>query len=215
MRQVGRVLSFFVFTAMLTAAALVSCGSSDSGGTGPSAPVDASDGRSYPYTVPDAPCKIVIDQPPELPRYHVTVGTVVDYDSNPPSSGPHYEHWAAFQEFTTPVDRRYYVHDLEHGAIVFTYLCADDAGGCQDVRDLFHSAVASLPNDATCLALHEGVRVRTVITPDPLLDVPIAASAWGWTYQASCIDLASLEDFVREHYRHGPEDFCNEGLTSF
>jgi len=207
MHPAGRSLSLFAVTATCASLTLLSCGSDST----PAATPDASDGRTYPYTVPNAPCSIVIDHPTELPRYHVPPGTPVDYDSNPPSSGPHYDRWGAYQEVTAPLDERNYVHDLEHGAIVFVYKCADDAGGCTDVRNLFHDAVASLPNDQLCLEAHEGVRVRTVITPDPKLNSPIAAAAWGWTYNAECIDLPSLEDFAKQHYGQGPEQLCGDG----
>jgi len=57
--------------------------------------------------------------------------------------------------------------------------------------------------------------VRTVITPDPLLDVPVAAAAWGYTYKADCVDLPSLIAFATEHYGNGPEVLCGNGTTSF
>jgi hypothetical protein len=66
-----------------------------------------------------------------------------------------------------------------------------------------------------CTSLGEGVRVRTVLTPDPLLDVPVAAAAWGWVYRAECVDLPTLRDFVRAHYGQGPEGLCNNGQTQF
>ncbi len=208
MHQVGRALSFFAVAAMIVLLGLASCSSDSS----PAAPAgDASDSHTYPYTLPNAPCRIVIDHPPDEGATHVPPGTVVEYKSNPPSSGPHYPEWGAFTEFTAPLDERNYVHDLEHGAIVFVYQCADDAGGCTGVRDLFHDAVASLPNDPLCLEAHEGIRVRTVITPDPNLKSPIAAAAWGWTYNAECIDRPSLEDFAKQHYGQGPEVLCTNG----
>ena len=51
-----------------------------------------------------------------------------------------------------------------------------------------------------------------VLTPDPLLDTPIAAAAWGATYTATCIDEASLRAFADAHYGQGPEDFCSDGI---
>ena len=163
---------------------------------------------------PKAPCLVTIDTPPLLGSPHVPIGTLVAYDSNPPSSGPHYPFWAAFQEFTTPVDRRYYVHDLEHGAVVFAYRC-DDASACVDTVNGLREAAASLPNDPLCLGPPPAPRVRAVITPDPLLDVPVAAAAWGWTYKADCLDLPSLEDFARQHYAQGTENLCANGQTQF
>ena len=78
------------------------------------------------------PCEITIDAPAFLPALHVAIGTHVEYDSNPPSSGPHYPVWAAFQTWSAPVAREYYVHDLEHGAIVLLYKC-DTGDGCPSI----------------------------------------------------------------------------------
>jgi len=160
------------------------------------------------------PCSAQIDTPALLPAMHVGIGTDVAYDSNPPSSGPHYPIWAAYQEYTTPVDRRYYVHDLEHGAIVLLYKCGDGTG-CPDVVAGLRQAAAAIPDDALCAASGSGVRVRVVITPDPLLDVPVAAAAWGWTYRATCLDVPSLTAFAKAHYDQGPEETCGNGQTQF
>ena len=88
-----------------------------------------------PVTVP-GPCEISVDAPAFLPAVHVAIGTHVEYDSNPPSSGPHYPVWAAFQTWPTVLQREYYVHDMEHGAVVLLYKCdhaaGGAAGGCAD-----------------------------------------------------------------------------------
>ncbi len=182
----------------------------DEGPEAGSPEAESSSSRSF---LSDAGCVVTIASPPLLPALHVTIGSDIQWDSNPPSSGSHYPVWAAFQTYDAPVPRGYYVHDLEHGAIVFVYNCGD--GGCPDVVSAFHRASDSLPDDPLCTAAGEGVRVRTVITPDPLLDVTVAAAAWGWTYKADCVDLPSLEAFASAHYAQGPEMFCTNGTTQF
>lgn len=176
------------------------------------APADAGDETTY---VPEAGCLVALDAPPLLPAVHVAIGTDIVWDSNPPSSGPHYPVWAAFQAYSSPVPRGYYVHDLEHGAIVFTYNCALIDADCASVAAALQAASDAVPDDPLCAAEGTGVRVRTVITPDPLLDVPVAAAAWGYTYKADCVDLPSLIAFATEHYGNGPELLCSQGTTSF
>jgi uncharacterized protein DUF3105 len=158
---------------------------------------------------PDASCPVTIDSPPVLPGVHVDLNTDVQWSSNPPSSGPHYAVWAAFQAYSFPVSRLYYVHDLEHGAIVFLYQCGD--AGCPDIVQGLQAASDAIPDDPLCAAEGQGVRVRTVITPDPLIDVPVAAAAWGWTYKAECLDLPTLKQFALDHYGQGPETLCAQG----
>jgi hypothetical protein len=176
---------------------------------------------------PEASCLVTIESPPILPACHIDDldadfydvqcnGAAVGWNSNPPSSGPHYPIWAAYQAYTTPVPRPFYVHDEEHGAIVLLYNCADAGeAGCPAVPAALQAVSDSIPDDPLCTSAGEGIRVRTVVTPDPLIDVPIAAAAWGWTYKAECVDLPTLKDFANAHYAMGPEDFCSNGTTQF
>jgi len=213
-----RGLLFLTSTAVFAPLAVVACGDDDKGGdpADASSPGDALVDSTSHYVVPDAGCEVVIDGYPVLASPHVGKSVDIAYNSNPPSSGPHDQNWAAFQEFSDPVPRRNYVHDLEHGAVVFTYRCdLPGAGDCNAITELFRSTVSRLPDDELCAREHATKRVRTVITPDPLLDVPIAASAWGWTYRARCIDPASLAAFVRDHYGQGTEALCSDGVVHF
>lgn len=165
-----------------------------------------------PYYVPGRPCEVVIDTPELLASPHVPEGTVVTYNSNPPSSGPHYPVWANFQEFATPLEDGYLVHSLEHGAVALLYagpssstsvLNAEDMDALRKIRD-------SLPTDPAC---DPATRVRVVIAPSRKLDVAVAAAAWGWTYRAKCVDVPTLSQFVKDHYAHSPENICAEGRT--
>jgi Protein of unknown function (DUF3105) len=184
------------------------------GAGGPNPYAGPSDAAYNPMH-PDASCPVTIDSPPVLSRTHVPEGSMIQWNSNPPSSGDHYPIWAAFQEYTTPVPRGYYVHDLEHGAVVFLYNCGD--AGCADVVSALRAVSDSIPDDPLCASQGTGVRVRTVITPDPLIDVPVAAAAWGWTYKAQCADVPSLKQFALDHYGQGPEGpiTCGNGGTTF
>jgi len=50
------------------------------------------------------------------------------------------------------------------------------------------------------------------VTPDPLLDVRFAASAWGWALRSQCLDLPWLGLFMDAHYAQAPEDECFDGV---
>lgn len=166
-----------------------------------------------PSFFPDASCPVEIDEPPVLGRTHVPIGSSIQWDSNPPSSGDHYPIWAAYQAYTTPVPRGYYVHDLEHGAIVLLYNCGD--AGCPDIVNALQATSDAIPDDPLCTSGGQGVRVRTVITPDPLIETPVAAAAWGWVYKGQCADLPTLRAFALAHYGQGPEVLCANGTTLF
>lgn len=176
-----------------------------------SSPGTVADALAEPLEL-DASCSVTLDSPPLLPANHVPIGSDIQWDSNPPSSGPHFPIWAAYQAYASPVPRGYYVHNLEHGAVVLLYNCPSD---CPDVVAALVQAANQIPSDPLCDAAGEGIRVRTVITPDPLLDVPVAAAAWGWTYRAQCADLPTLTSFVQNHYGQGPEQICANGTQFF
>lgn len=199
--------------AALATVLLVACsgnGSSSStdGGDGPRMDFDGGSRLEGGPLHPAAACPVTVDAPELLGAAHVDVGSFVAYDSNPPSSGPHYPVWAAYKEWDHAFPRPYYVHDLEHGAIVFLYNCGTDAG-CTDVVATLRKAMNALPDDPLCAG--SSVRVRALIAPDPNLDVPIAAAAWGWIYRAQCADLPTLTDFALQHYAQGPEALCSDG----
>ena len=104
--------------------------------------------------------------------------------------------------------RGYYVHNLEHGAIVFLYNCP---AGCPDVVAQLDDIARAFPSDSTCEA---PVRSRVLVTSDPLLPdgVQVAAVAWNVLYTASCFD-PYVNQFAARHYNHGPEDLCSDGAN--
>ncbi|HZF53547.1 MAG TPA: DUF3105 domain-containing protein [Polyangiaceae bacterium] len=144
---------------------------------------------------------------PVGPAIHVPYCTEVEYATNPPSGGDHWQQWAAFKEYSSAIRREIYVHDLEHGAVVLAYKCEAE---CPQVVQMLRDVVAGAASDPLCVELG-GPPARFVITPDPMLDTPIAAAAWGATYTATCIDKASLAKFVAAVYGSGPEAICFPG----
>lgn len=141
---------------------------------------------------------------------HVEPGTPLDYATNPPTSGTHFAVWAAWGRHhdDEPLDRGYWLHNLEHGGVAFLYHCPE---GCADEIAALEELVRGLPADPHCAP---PLRTRTLLTADPLLPdgVRFAAVAWGFAYTASCLDLASLRAFYDEHVGMAAENFCAEGL---
>ena len=212
---------------------LAACGGGDDGATTPTAAGDATVDRTAAVprvttdasdaSIPDvvaieepppatdaAVCNVRLASPPLMPAIHIPIGASVVYNSNPPSSGPHYPVWANFQEFAVPVDDRYLVHSMEHGAVLLLYKCED--AGCPELVDALRAVRDAIPTDPLC---DPTIRVRVILAPRPANDVTVAAAAWGATYRADCLDAASLTKFVLDHYAMGPENFCDPGQTSF
>src|SRR6478609_8747371 len=139
---------------------------------------------------------------------HVAACSEITYSTNPPSSGEHYPSWADFGAYDFPLPRGYWVHNLEHGAVVVTYNCP---AGCDDDVERASAWLAQLTPDAACST----GPARVLLVPDPLLDVPWAASAWGFTLRADCFDAGAFSSFVSDHVGQptAPEyTLCNLGV---
>ena len=141
------------------------------------------------------------------PGEHVAVNTPITWSANPPATGKHYPIWAAYDRTYTALERGYYVHDAEHGAIVLLYNCTD----CQDVIDGLVAIAKAMPDDPSCTA---PVRNRVLVVADPLLpaDRTVGAVAWDVNYTATCVD-PYLKTFASNHYANAPEDLCSDGAS--
>jgi hypothetical protein len=152
----------------------------------------------------------IVANMPNDQHQHLPIGTPITYPSNPPAGGPHWPVWARWGVHDTPVPLEYLVHNEEHGGIILFYNCPD---GCPDLVTQLTAVLNSQPQDPLCTLEGTGVQTRMVLTPDPLLDVPWAAAAWGWTYKelSTCVDTASLQAFINSHYDQGSEKLCWQG----
>jgi len=166
----------------------------------------------YPDAEPlpgQAECKVVIARKIEIGEVlHIDICTEIQYETNPPSGGDHWPKWAAYKEYTTPVPRPLYVHNQEHGGVVLSYKCE---GECPEVVTTLQQVMNELPDDAICGTV-PGVSKRLLLAPDPEITTPIAVSAWGAIYMATCIDKESLASFVSEVYGKGTEETCWNGV---
>ena len=132
---------------------------------------------------------------------HVPEGTSITYANNPPASGPHYPVWLRYQEYATPMARGYWVHNLEHGAVVFLY--RPDAPG--NVIAEMTSAFRSLPADPAC------GHARALLTPDPLLPWSAAVVAADFVLRAENTSNQVIHEFSLARRGRGPEQVCEQG----
>lgn len=145
---------------------------------------------------------------------HVPIGSFIDYPTNPPYGGPHYPVWATWGAHQKALPPGYWVHNLEHGGVVFLYRCASRAA-CPDLAAKVEAVAAALPADPLCKAEGEPTNARVVVVPDPDLPegVQVAAAAWGWTLVSRCLDPEPMRNFYLAHFGHTYEDICYQGLV--
>lgn len=216
-----RVLAVLAGALLPLAAILLGCSSPDptgtGGGAGSSTGAGTSDAGSQPVTVTlhpaqpplegESACAVIeVTNIPVPDAHHILTCTPQPYATNPPSGGPHWPVWASQAKYAEPVPRELYTHNLEHGWVVLSYRCDH---GCPDVIAALGKAFDEA-DDTYCVA--QGTTAsRVILTPDPLLATPIAASAWGATYTATCIDPPSIADFIASRLGRGTEMICGGG----
>jgi hypothetical protein len=132
---------------------------------------------------------------------HVPEGSAITYQNNPPASGPHYPVWARYQELPAALARGYWVHNVEHGAVVFLYRPDTAPATVGALRDAFRA----VPADPQC------GHGRALMTPDPLIPRPIAVVAADWVLESDVVERSAILDFVTAHRNRAPENVCEPG----
>ena len=136
------------------------------------------------------------DKHPDLGQKHIKVGEQHEgYNSNPPSSGPHYEQPAPWSTDITNIADEQFVHNAEHGGVVVTF---KPSIGDDQVKAL-QAVLAKLPKS------QQFNEVKVVITPREANTAPISLVAWGYTYDLQTFDEAKILQFYNDHLDKGPE----------
>ena len=68
-----------------------------------------------------------------------TPDSKVNWNSNPPTSGPHYQQWAVWNFYESPVPLQMSTHNLEHGGIVIHYGPQLPDAEVQKLREFYNS----------------------------------------------------------------------------
>lgn len=149
----------------------------------------------------------------DLGRGHVPVGTKVDYNSNPPTSGKHYEEWIKAGVYDEAKDDRNLVHSLEHGYIIMSYNCSFGSQTNQKEPSRSAEATSSGKVSEECQKLIEQLKFifekkgkhKLIVIPRPNLDSKIALTAWNYLDKFNDFDEKRIEVFIDAHRDQGPE----------
>ncbi len=121
-------------------------------------------------------------------RNHVSVGTKIDYNSNPPAAGPHYADTAHAGIYDKAPEDGYLVHSLEHGAIILWYKSDLSTADIEKLKKIFDQ----MPG-------------KTIMTPRKNLDVPVAVTSWGRILKLKTIDEKQIKTFYEVNINRAPE----------
>lgn len=119
------------------------------------------------------------------------------YNSDPPTSGPHYAQEAEAGFFDTNIytyPAGYLVHNLEHGYVIFWYNCdLLDESACSELK----SQIGSVMNELG------GTKI--IAYPWPSIDVPLVMTSWGRLQHFEIFDAEKAKAFYNANLNRAPE----------
>ena len=120
-----------------------------------------------------------------------------EYNSDPPTSGPHYPNEAQVGFYDTnsyQYPAGYLIHNLEHGYIIFWYNCGLlDEAACTDLKSQIKSVMDEVNN------------VKVIAYPWDSLDVPVAMTSWGRLQKMETFDAVQARTFYTTNLNKSPE----------
>lgn len=132
-----------------------------------------------------------------------------EYNSFPPTTGPHHPQWAPWDVYDRPVDQGRLLHNLEHGGLVIQY-----------GEDVPEEDVAAI------VAWYRGDPNGKIVAPLPELGNEIALAAWvspetpteaenageGVLAKCTSFDRGAFDRFKDTYGFRGPERFPRDQL---
>ncbi len=153
-------------------------------------------GRSHPRQVTPAPqfpdgglrtsCG-ALEEEVAIPSANHVSGEV-DYADAPPVGGDHNICWAAWGAHAEAVPAERWVHNLEHGGVVYLYHCDPDCDA-----------------EVAQLAAFVDGRTQALLSPYDALPKRFAVVAWGRRLVSDCYDRDVFEAFYALHVDRAPE----------
>jgi hypothetical protein len=124
---------------------------------------------------------------PLMGNQHIQLGEKHEpYNSNPPTSGPHYTSLASWGVHNTTVPKELQVHNLEDGGVILQYNCRYlDKRDCDEL-------VANLTR------IMDGYD-RVILAPYPDMDKVIALTAWGRIDKFDKFDESRIRRFIEAY----------------
>jgi hypothetical protein len=134
-------------------------------------------------------------------REHIAFGEkAIDHNSDPPTSGQHYDTPAppGYYEVAPPDEQL--VHSLEHGYVVAYFNCAVDP----DVN--CESLIAEIQEEIRGEAVSRFTRTQKIIfVPRPTMDNLITYTSWGRLLEADEFDPDQMREYITLYLDEAPE----------
>ena len=135
----------------------------------------------------------------DLGTKHVPESTKVNYNSDPPSSGDHFQSPALKGFYEEELPDGNLIHNLEHGYIWVAYRPDLPADQVQKLKGLFSSPFSNPEFEPS----------KAIVTRRSNNPVPISIVAWRWTMNLDNYDEEKLMQFYLQHVSKSPEAAAN------
>lgn len=120
-------------------------------------------------------------------RDHVSLGTNVDYQTNPPTSGGHLaqaKNWGVYSE---EIDDQAVIHGLEHGGIWISY------------KDIDETAKKILEE------IGRANSQSVIVSPRSANDNNIVVASWGRSMKLELVDKVLIQKYINTYKNQSPE----------
>ena len=132
----------------------------------------------------------------DLGQKHIAVGEAhLAYNSNTPSSGPHYASPIPWGVKVSEVADETLVHNAEHGGVVITYKPDLPAIDIDKLKKL----AGELPKS------NQFNEIKIVVAPRTANEAPVQLMAWTYTLNLQTADTNTITQFYNDHLDKGPE----------
>ncbi len=119
----------------------------------------------------------------DLGNQHIESPQRAGYNSQPPTSGPHYESIARWGVHDEPIPDELQVHNLEDGGVLIQYNCPD---GCPELVEELARVVRRYSR-------------QVILAPYPEMEARIALTAWGRIDAFEEFDEKRIIRFIRAY----------------
>ncbi|MCH7541746.1 DUF3105 domain-containing protein [Patescibacteria group bacterium] len=148
----------------------------------------------FVFTRPTEERKEIGETITEQGREHLSQGSTQheSYNSNPPTSGPHWPNLTQCKLYTQEVADEGVIHSLEHGAVWINYKDKDDK---------------ELVEQLTGLAEKNSSKI--ILSPRSSNDSNIAVVSWVKILKLESFDEQQISDFINANKNKSPEPFAS------
>lgn len=112
----------------------------------------------------------------------------IEYNSNPPTSGPHWKGVAGPGIKTEIIPDELVLHSMEHGAVVVWYKEGMDQSDVDKIKEVFNNSSG-----------------KKIMLARKNLDVPVALTSWGYLLKLESIDEMKIKEFIETNNDRAPE----------